>query len=536
MRNVKSLTDYLLHDEHVEGKVLVKDYLDEGIFSEDRVGRLSAADAANQAETLMAYRINHLSKMAGAVMCYTPIEQSDEQFVMPKFDIKEITSIGVAMAMLILSAMQNEIMLDTQIEAVKGTQNQKLSASNTTILKIKQQIRKSRYKSPFQKFMEKLSNTWVMKFLNSNYGKAIMFIIGAVATVASFGSAGPAVIAISCVLLSFQAAELILGKSMGELLTANMDNEAAKMALQMSIDIGLMVASVAVGGGGAATKADQATDAAMAAKDAAQMGARVAQEAKQVAAAAEQVSKVAGMADDVADAAQAVTRAANEAADVAQNAAKAADMLSDSLRNGESMADIAEKTRDLKKAMDNLASKTDELKNTMQRLSDVAGNQVGNIGGNIIENAREMQSMGTKAIDSTESLLNSATKGTSILSDVAHFAAGIKGLEHLNFAQQMIIAVQKFQQRVQALMQFYQALYQLAMSEEEARNATYAATVDAIRTESDAQQEFYQMLIDNQMADIQTLLSYTKASYERAAQAIQEHGETNMMIARNLVI
>jgi hypothetical protein len=118
----------------------------------------------------------------------------------------------------------------------------------------------------------------------------------------------------------------------------------------------------------------------------------------------------------------------------------------------------------------------------------------------------------------------------------ARFLLGIRGLEYLNFAQQLTIALEKFQQRMQAFMEFYQALYSLAKSEEEQRNVAYAATVDAIRTEADGKQEFYQMLIDNQMADIQSLMSYVKASYERAAEAILAQGETNRMIAQNLVV
>jgi hypothetical protein len=213
-RTVTSLTDYLLHN----------------VFSDARTKQWSEADAANQSMNLLRYRI---TIMTSAAISYAPIKVMDEQYAMPTIDIQEMTSIGVAMAMLILSVMQNEIMLDTQMEAVKGTQNQKLSASQTNILQVRQQIRKSRYKSPFQKFMKWLSNTWVMKFSNSNYGKAIMFLIGAAVTIASFGSAGPVVIAISSILLTVQLAELIMGKSMGELITSNTDNGAAKMALQM---------------------------------------------------------------------------------------------------------------------------------------------------------------------------------------------------------------------------------------------------------------------------------------------------------------
>ncbi|MDR1366744.1 MAG: hypothetical protein LBJ13_02430 [Puniceicoccales bacterium] len=587
MKNVESLTDYLLQGKHIEGKVHVKDYLDEGIFSEDRIGRLSAADAANQTETLMAYRVNHLANMAGAAMCYAPVEAKDEQYVMPQLDINEITSIGVAMAMLILSAMQNEIMLDTQMEAVKGTQNQKLSASNDTILKIKQQIRKSRYKSPFQKFMEWLSGTWVMKFLNSNYGKIIMFLVGAAVTIASFGSAGPAVIAISCALMAFQAAELILGKSMGELLTSSMDDGAAKMALQMSIDMAFMVANVVAGAAAGAGKAsEQAVEKAVekAAKKVAEETAKaVAEEAAK--AAAKEVAKEVGE-EVVKETVKEVTKEVAE--EVAKEVSK--EVVKETVK--EATKEVAEKVSKevasevveelgeevienlSKEAIEAAAKKAGEeagkavAKEVTEQLTEELGEELAKeigteIGQEVARNtAKEVaqnlgQEMGEEAAkeigenagkeaaqavgeeigeNATKAAPSSGAKLKDALISGGRFIAGIKGMEYMNFAQQMIVAVQKFQQRIQALMQVFQALYQLAASEEEARNVTYAATVDAIRTKSDAQQEFYQMLIDNQLADIQTLMSYTKASYERAAEAIREQGETNMMIARNLVI
>jgi methyl-accepting chemotaxis protein len=692
---------------------------------------------------LLTYRI---TTMTNAAICYAPVKVTDGQYEMPTIDIQEMTSIGVAMAMLIMSVMQNEIMLDSQMEAVKGTQNQKLSASQTKILQVKQQIRKSRYKSPFQKFMAWLSDTCVMKFLNSNYGKAIMFIIGAAVTIASFGSAGPAVIAISSVLLSFQAAELIMGKSMGELITSGMDDGSAKMALQMSIDIGLMVASMASGGGGAA-KVDQAADAAAAATDAVEAGTKAAQQFQQVAEAAEQVSKIADIADDVKDAAQNVTKVANEAVEAAENVAKAADALGDALRSGESVADIAEKTQDLQKAMNVLADKTAELQTAVKNLGEMTGDlaegaakvAIGNLqqlASGAIESAQEVQKLGTRAIETAESVLEtfeelekkiddvsdeltklnekkaglqeqldtleegadktellnqiddvekqisgktdelkaliqkvdlsdakgsmdavnsarenaqeqlntlssqiddvlkgagdditgeaqkslqqmqekitnlskqledgtttlfdaqkemkeiqsgiknvgkldgftktSATKEaleglsqqaddvvknldvsgwkgydvkspravrsknafTKRLSSVARFAVGLKGLEHLSFAQQMVVALQKFQQRIQAVMEVYQALYNLAMSEEEMRKTTYTAEVEMINSKAQARQDFLQMLIDNQMADIQSLLTYTKDSFARAAEVIRDYGDTNQMITRNFV-
>jgi hypothetical protein len=182
--------------------------------------KLSEPDAANQSINLLEHRI---TTMNNAPLCHASIKVTDEQYEMLTIDIKEMASIGIVMAMLIIRMMHNEIMLDTQLEAIEGTQNQKLSASLTRLLQIRQQIRKSQYKSPFQKFMEWLSDTWIMKFLNSNNGKAIMFLIDAAETIASFGSGGPAIIAIGRVLLSFQAVELILGKSIGELVTSSIN-------------------------------------------------------------------------------------------------------------------------------------------------------------------------------------------------------------------------------------------------------------------------------------------------------------------------
>jgi predicted nucleic acid-binding Zn-ribbon protein len=726
-RTVMSLTDYLLHS----------------VFSDARTKKLSEPDAANQSMNLLAYRI---TSMTNAAICYAPVTATDEQYEMPTVDIQEMTSIGVAMAMLILSVMQNEIMLDTQMEAVKGTQNQKLSASQTKILEVQQQIRKSRYKTPLQKFMEWLSSTWVMKFLNSSYGKAIMFLIGAAITIASFGSAGPAVIAISSVLLAFQAAELIMGKSMGELITSGMEDGSAKMALQMSIDIGLMVASMAAGGGGAA-KVDQAVDAAVAAKDVIEMGTKATQQLQQTAKAAEQITKIADVAEDIKDVAQNITNVANEAVSASENVVKAADALGDALRNGGSVADITRKTQELRKATDVLADETMKLQTAVKQLGEMTGDladgatkvAIGNlqqITDGAMKTVKEAQKLGAKAIESAESLtetfkelgkkiddvsdklteLNekkaSLTKqldaleegadktelvnqiddvgkqitdktdelkaliqkvdlsdaegsldtvnrvrkdtqeqlnalssqiddvlkgagddiageaqkslrqmqekitdlsrrledGTTTLFDAqkemkeiqsgiknveklegftgttatkealeslssqtddviknldvsgwkaydvkapkatrsknaftkgltsaARFAVGIKGLDHLSFSQQVVIALQKFQQRIQAMMQFYQALYSLAMSDEEVRKAICSAEIEIINSKAQARMDFLQMIIDNQMSDIQSLLAYTKDSFARAAEVIREYGDTAQMIARNLV-
>ncbi|MDR1437896.1 MAG: hypothetical protein LBI69_02435 [Puniceicoccales bacterium] len=693
--SVGSLTDYLLNH----------------IFSSESFDPLSPPDAANQSINLMDYRLNN---MANAALCYAPIIQKEEQYTIPEIDVNRLGSIGAALAMLILSAMQNEIMLDTQLEAVKGTQNQKVSASNTTILKIRQQIRKARYKSGFQKFMEWMSDTWLMKFLNSNYGKVIMFIVGAAITIASFGTAGPAVIAISCILLSFQAAELILGKSMGELITQSMDDGSAKMAIQMSIDIGLMVADMLTGsaGGGAASaveNVDMAEDAAKfvqnsqefvkqateaidqlenvldSMKDAGKVlenteeataylsklketlgevteasqelakaldsGAgdvfekaqklqksmlKLAEQSKEFSTKMGDLGKIlAGSSEDVMKAFENLenldfSKFLNENVEffekafgkygdvtkVIDSAKKDMDLISDQTKKASeeleklsenlekvsesfdlgditkfkdtakeiegTLANIETTTKELKDGIEKGTLTAKEIQEKTEKLQDLTGQlteQMGELtkqvedikdvlersqgGRRFLENFKNFQET-TGNLQETiensktngkilENMLNNLDSGATVgtlrgdsdkfltkvgkgIRSGARFLLGIRGLEYLNFAQQLTIALEKFQQRIRAFMELYQALYNLAKSEEEQRNIIYAAKVDAIRTESDAKQEFYQMLIDNQMSDIQALMSYVKASYERAAEAIMTQGETNRMIAQNLVI
>jgi hypothetical protein len=129
---------------------------------------------------------------------------------------------------------------------------------------------------------------------------------------------------------------------------------------------------------------------------------------------------------------------------------------------------------------------------------------------------------------------NKAKSVANPIKSAARFVFGIKGLEYMDNTQQMIILFLKLQQRMQALLDFYHALYKLAMTQEEIQTMTYMATIDAINKESEGRQEFYQMLIDNQLADIQTLMGYVTASFERASEAIREYGETSRMIAQNI--
>lgn len=840
MREVYSLTDILLSKTYPDPKLK----------------GLTEAELANQAETVLGYRIAH---MTDAMFCYTPNVKTDTNnglYQLPEIDITEMTSVGVAMAMLIISTLQNELMLDTQLDGIKCTQNQKLGASNTKILETKKAIRKSRYKSPFQIFMEKLNKSGIMKFLNSNYGKVIMFLIGAATTIASFGTAGPAVIAIGSVLLAFQAAELILGKSMGELLTQSMDDGSAKMALQMAVDMAFMVADM-VNGMQAAAKAgakgaEKAAEAAEQVKKAgevienAQKTAKQAEESVGMAQDALKTLKEAGEASDdvIKNAEKSIealdegTKNFNKIVEEAQNTKKALQealdsgdavkMMEESQKLGKQMEEIASQAEELGKKFEefadfarnsgidklgDLAAKSSavaqsmngvgvDVQNTLKtfnesldaflsdpkflqdyenqlktgrdkldameaelaeakkadtvdeanvaRLEKAIENQKASnrqlveqidlvdaggsrkLAGDVRKNAQhelqnsaddmgkagskfqdgdltiaemqdEMRKGGfkdfeqsldirnfeknqqikradlqnqldesRKRLDSTHKdwdraietggetkslkdrydddyilsrelvdeidfmdagydtkrvagmrgnaediagntgVLDSADSGqdwmealetrlrrgdatiaeiresassggfddvakaldtgsggyadadfgaytvhgnalsasnrtatggtrkaSRALSGIAKGAraiAGLRGLEHLTIFQQIMIASQRLQNLIQSAMQFYQALYNLAVMEETTRNIKYAAEVDAINTRFQALDEFYQMMLDNQMADIQSLMSYVKASYERAAEAIREYGETNMEIIRNIAV
>jgi methyl-accepting chemotaxis protein len=405
LKSVSSLTDYLLQNT----------------FSDWRMDRLSEKEAANERKSLLAY---HLEAMKGAALCHVPPAAVVEGSELPQIDVAAMTSIGTAMAMLILSVIQNELMLNTQLESVKGTQSQKLAASQTKMLEIRQQIQKSRYKSGFQKFMEWLSSTWLMKFLNSNYGKIIMFALGAIATIASFGTAGPAVIAISAALLSFQAAELILGKSMGELLTQSMDDGAAKMALQMSIDVGLMIADIATGAGGGA-KVDKVTKAAGDTMDATQKAMGALTQTKKAAEAAETAAKGAAKGADVVEAAQGVQKAADEAADAVNEASKLTGELDSLVVQGASTAEIGEKTKALDKALDRVNESTEKLKKAGEKLQDVTGSAVDQMG----EATEEVGKTGEKLQDATGSAVDQMGEATEEVGKAGENLQDAKGSE-----------------------------------------------------------------------------------------------------------
>jgi hypothetical protein len=469
---IESLTDRLLS----------------GVYGDPRMKELREAERAARAENFLEHRIGRMGE--GNILSHSnpTFLTMEGQYVLPELGIEEMTAIGVAMAMLILSTMQNEVTLDTQIEGVKGTQNQKLSASITKMQKLRERIKKARRKTRFQKFMAWLMDTWLMKFLNSNYGKVIMFIIGAAATIASLGTAGPAMIAISCAFLGMQLVEMVLGKSMGELITQGMPDGAAKMALQMSIDMALMVAQMATGGGGqTASKAVESVDTAT---DMAQTAAKTAQTA----------AKGAETAAQAAETVQTAAKVADLAADTAVDAVKVVDTATDAVRATETAAKVVETAQE---------------------------------GSRIMETAQEVG----KAVDIAED----AAKAADVVGDTAKAADVVGdtaevGRKNFEYATRLVLELNKAKQRVEVGLQLISSMNNFAKSEEQANQIRYAAEIEAINVEWEAQDAFYQTIIDHQLSDIEVQISYAKASFARAAEVIREQGEVSRMIAQNLVI
>ncbi|MDR2735320.1 MAG: hypothetical protein LBB20_00540 [Puniceicoccales bacterium] len=374
--NVRSLTDILLSDEKK---------------------RLSNPKEAITLSDIVSARLE--KNMFASTMMYTPHDHINEVYQPTKLDISKIGTISNAVAMLILSAVSAQLMLETQMQGVETTMNQRISSSNTTMKQIKNKIKQARIKTPFQRFMKWLNGTAFMKFMQTEAGKIIMFAFSVVATIAAAvvtvvtgGAAAPALI-IMAAALAMQITEFAADKSMGELITSGMnDDNKAKLALQMAIDIGLMI----------------------------------------------------GM--SVASA----------------NAAK-------------------------------------------------VGNAAVKVGTATVKVAANISS------------------GVSKLASVANAISRIGG----SLARSIDI-VQKIQRAFSSVMQIYGALYQLAAGMEQASLTKNAMEIDAIKTRSDSYDKFMNTIQEGQMADIQSLVNLVKDAFARAAQAIQESGEAEKAIARNI--
>jgi hypothetical protein len=374
------------------GVASLTDRLLSSTFGDKNIEGLRDGEWAIRSENFFEYRVKRMGE--GNILCPGgTLTVLDGQYELPEFDINEATAIGVAMAMLILSTVENELMLDTQIEGIKASQGQKESASITKMQKLRKQIRKARYKTRFQKFMAWLMDTWLMKFLKSTYGKIIMTLISVVVTIASMGTAAPAMLALNALIWANDIVEMATGKSMQALIIEAVPEGAGRTVMQLLV-------------GGAE-----------------------------------------GLVEAIAE----------------------------------------------------VIPMDDTVKMALKMALQIAQMVV-----------QMVASRGSGTGQAVSSMMQMVAKAA--------------------------MEVQKILQRVTVALQLLEGLNSFAKSGEQANMLWHTAQAEAIRTEYDGKDAYYQTIIDHQMEDIEALINYVKASFARAAEVIREQGEVNRMIAQNLVI
>jgi hypothetical protein len=223
----------------------------------------------------------------------SPQELTELEYKVPTLDPAAFNPAGVAAAILILSAVGQDIALQTKMEGAKITNAKNMAHREDTILKLQQKIQKARYKTPW----ERLTN-WMK---HSFWGKFIMILIQVALMVASialavvtFGGASAAValaIVACCMMTASMITELATdGKSIGENIAEKVTKDKAQaQKIAMGIDITWMVLEIAcsVGSGVAGGSAAGA----QAGADAAEKTARMTEKAMKIAQKIEKVTR-----------------------------------------------------------------------------------------------------------------------------------------------------------------------------------------------------------------------------------------------------
>jgi hypothetical protein len=193
------------------------------------------------------------------VIFQTPKELEDVEYQVPTLDPATITPAGLATALLILCAIEQDISVRTQLEGLETTQAKSFAHREDNIRKLQDKIRIARYKTPWERLTNWMKHSFWGKFL-STFIKIVAMIIALVsaiaATVATFGAAAPVLgftIAACCLMTAEMATELATdGRSIGENIAASAtkDKEQAKK-IAMGIDISLMILEIGLSVGAA---------------------------------------------------------------------------------------------------------------------------------------------------------------------------------------------------------------------------------------------------------------------------------------------
>ncbi|MDR0445143.1 MAG: hypothetical protein LBG98_02580 [Puniceicoccales bacterium] len=215
-------------------------------------------------------------------------EDLNVEYQVPSLTPASITPAGIASALLILSAIGQDIALQTQIEGIEITQGKSIAHREENIRKLEQKIRIARYKTPWQRLTNWMKKSFWGKLITNIVKFAVMVatIVASVAlTIVTFGAGSPVlvcVIAASCLMIAETVTEMATdGKSIGENIAEKATNNKEKaQKIAMAIDISITVLEVglsAAGGGAAAGKqmASKSEDMAVKAIKAAQMVAKI---------------------------------------------------------------------------------------------------------------------------------------------------------------------------------------------------------------------------------------------------------------------
>lgn len=548
-------------------------------------------DDIDSITNLMEYRLSNDRRYL------TGIEDFDETlkqlYSVPDLDIDQVVSSGVGFAMIIINAMQSENLLDTQLEGLQITQKQKMADSYEKMQEIREQVRRSRYKSMMQKFAEAA----FMKWLSSNGGKITTFLISAAMTVFSiaatvFSAGALSGVAIACIsilvgLTVYQACDCVVScttkKSITEHIVSGIDDEKLRMALQIIIDVALMVVELVAsfGMGMASSSAKNAAKSAVEAGEAAKKTSEIAQEElkelKSIAAQffkikdnktcqAEELSKlfeeistkIESLQSSLKNVSVKCGNVTTEATKVSTALLKSTAELKDIAKSASEGLRIAGNSTEIinvGKYLDYLIKSAEKLANEGLSGADYLVNELKNLQKGVMKNLTESGYKLNKSVDNLLGALDDIKNGGQKALDRAirqqekinKFATGnvsswlfraaksLTGGQSLSGMERAVVVANYGLTFTQLGIQLLQSLYGIGKMEERVKYLEYTAQMEYLRNQQQAMQEFYQTIIDHYQSDIENTMAAIQVAYEKATSMIQEDSETKLMIARNLV-
>ncbi|MDR3143787.1 MAG: hypothetical protein LBT57_03010 [Puniceicoccales bacterium] len=201
------------------------------------------------------------SSGAPGIVLDTPRAVTELEYEVPTLDPATFNPAGVAAILLILSAVGQDLSLQTQMEGLKISNEKNIAHREDNILKLQQKIQKALYKTPWERLTNWMKHSFWGKFITCLI-KVITMIIALTAaiaaSIASFGAAAPMLaftIAACCLMTAEMATDLATdGKSIGENIAEKVTkNKAQAQKIAMAVDITWMALEMGCAVGAAAT-------------------------------------------------------------------------------------------------------------------------------------------------------------------------------------------------------------------------------------------------------------------------------------------